>query len=611
LVPVNQALPAVLEDMCLMMPNVQPSLDALVKGEVMMNNMLDETFKKAQMTEDVIVNAMSTLRAHIDELQTKLLRGLALGAFVAKKTLTQQKDAYQAATEQLVGVRDSFKTFDDPVHPKRLNEAIEAMARANEVFATTQSLLAREKLIKTNPEFVLTNLRSQQLAPILKGAAELQISLYPTPQLEIPDVLPKILTLSWTLDNPIDLREQRVEYSYEIEVRNSNGPFGSASVSTDDPCEVFFSKNTFYVFSLIPQVQYSFRVRVVNPETHSCGYWSDSMYATSPPAMAAQQEADNRVRSVSMDLTSFSTAGIGLRAFPQALFNARQLTELNMSNNRLTNIPFGIAALAQLTKLDLHSNKLVSLPDSIGMMPRLEHLDLSCNELIKLPNSICRLQNLRTLSLQKNKLTQLPAEIGSLTALQSLVAEYNEITRLPPSIVRLSSLETLCLSYNKIRRLPQDIGHLRTLQELSLKSNMIGIIPDSFGSLMSLRVFDITDNRVHTLPEQVCLLTTLEVLAVSTNGIAQLPESFCNLVNLASFSASSNYLRSLPQNISVLSKLVEINVAYNNITAIPRDLLLLPNLRKLLLFGNPCAMQYSNSILPTGEHVVALPPIGI
>jgi len=576
-----------------------------------MSTALSETLKKAQMTEDVIINAMSTLRSYVDELQTKLLRGLALGAFVAKKTLTQQKDAYQAATEQLVGVRDCFKSFEDAESPKRLDEALDAMARANEVFATAQSLLLREKLFKTNPEFVLTNLKSQQLAPILKSAAELQISLYPTPQLEIPDVLPRVLTLSWTLDNPTDLREQGVEYSFEIEVRNSSGPFGSSSNSADDPSEVFFTKRTFYVFNLVPQVQYAFRVRVVNPETHSCGYWSDLMFATSPPAMTAQQEADNRVRSVSLDLSSFSTAGVGIRAFPQAILNARQLVELNMSNNKLVSIPFGIAALDQLTKLDLHNNKIASLPESIGMIPQLETLDLSCNELVKLPNSFCRMMHLHSLSLQKNKLTQLPDNIGVLTELRSLNVEYNEITRLPPSIVRLSSLENLNLSFNKIRRIPQDFGNLRSLKELSLKSNMIGVVPESFGSLMSLRVFDITDNRVHSLPEQLCQLSSMEILSVSTNGLVQLPENFCNLTNLVSFSASSNYLRTLPPNISVLSKLTDVNVAYNNITSIPRELLLLPHLRKLLLFGNPCASQYASSILATGEHVIAVPPMAI
>jgi len=614
LVPINEALPAILEDMRQMTPNIQPSLDSLLKGELMMTSMLEDTLKKAEMTEDVILNAMSQLRSHIDELQTKLLRGLALGTFVAKKTLTQQRDAYQSATEQLVGVRDSFKLFEDgqTSRPKRLDEAISAMSRANNVFTNTRSLLAREKLFKTNPEFVLTNLKSQQLAPILKGAAELQVSLFPTPQLEIPDVLPKILTLSWTLDNPTDLREQRVDYSYEVEVRTTRqfggAPAAPSNNSAEEPSEVFFTKNTFYVFNLIPQVQYAFRVRVVNRETHSCGYWSDSMYATAPQAMAAQQEADNRVRSVPLDLTSYSTAGIGIRAFPQALLNARQLVELNMSNNQLPGIPFGIVALEQLSKLNLHCNKLSVLPESIGLLPHLETLDLSCNELEVLPSSICRLMRLRTLSLQKNKLTELPDSIGVMTALQSLVVDYNEITRVPPSVVRLSSLEVLSLSFNKIRRIPQDFGNLHALKEFSIKSNMIGVIPDSIGSLMSLRVLDITDNRVHSLPDQLCRLPSLEILSVSTNGLAQLPECFCSLTGLTSFSASSNYLRSLPPNISTLSKLNEINVANNNISSIPRELLLLPNLRKLMLYGNPCASQYANSILATGEHVLASAP---
>ena len=50
------------------------------------------------------------------------------------------------------------------------------------------------------------------------------------------------------------------------------------------------------------------------------------------------------------------------------------LTELNLSDNRLTRLSPDIAELASLVRLDLSNNRLKALPTDIGLLKKLEHL---------------------------------------------------------------------------------------------------------------------------------------------------------------------------------------------------------------------------------------------
>ena len=627
------AIQAMLEDVEQMGQKIEQTTRALEESEVGVQDLMEDTFAKTQAAEDVIINAMSALRAQVDELQSRLLRGLNAGAYRAKTTLMRQKDALQACMEDLAAVTETFDSFRED-RPTRVDEVWDALAHANGVFAQSRALLAAGNPLHRPPEFVLTNLKSAQLVPILRDAAQLQISLYPTPQLEIPDVLPNTLTLSWTLsgaagssnkdggtsskdddgnDEQEELQQQEqeqesVEYTYEVEVRTSKGVGGPSPSTSEAPSEVFTTRRMFYVFHVVPQEQYAFRVRVVDAETHSCGYWSELMYATAPPAMGAQQEADARVRAVPADRTALDAAGQGLRAFPQAVLGARQLTALQLGGNQLTAVPYGVAALGALTALDVRDNRLAALPESLGLLGALETLDVRGNRLAALPASLGRLARLRTLDVSDNRLTALPASTGALAALRTLVADRNELARVPSSLTRLRALETLSLAHNRLRRLPRDIDGLRALQVLAAPDNALAAVPASLARLPALRVLDLARNRVRALPAQLGALPRLEALRVGGNALAALPDSLAALTALQQLSAPANYLRALPPHLGTLCRLADVDLADNALAALPRELFLLPLLRSLVVHGNPCAPQYAAAILATGEHVQVVPP---
>ncbi len=98
-------------------------------------------------------------------------------------------------------------------------------------------------------------------------------------------------------------------------------------------------------------------------------------------------------------------------------------------------------------------------------------LDLSSNKLTDLPKGIGKLQNLIILDLSHNQLTKLSRDIGKLQNLEVLSLNHNQLIKLPKRIGQLQNLEVLSLSYNRLTRLPKKIGQLQKLQTLDLKEN--------------------------------------------------------------------------------------------------------------------------------------------
>jgi hypothetical protein len=61
-------------------------------------------------------------------------------------------------------------------------------------------------------------------------------------------------------------------------------------------------------------------------------------------------------------------------------------------------------SLTHLVKIDLSKNRLVELPHDFGRLDSLQHLDLLGNELTTLPESFSRLSKLKWLDLKDNPL---------------------------------------------------------------------------------------------------------------------------------------------------------------------------------------------------------------
>lgn len=135
----------------------------------------------------------------------------------------------------------------------------------------------------------------------------------------------------------------------------------------------------------------------------------------------------------------------------------KNLTELDLSGNQLTQLPPEITELKNLTTLDLSWNKLTQFPPEITELKNLIILDLSRNQLTQLPPEITELKNLTVLDLDSNQLIQLPSDIVKLKNLTILDLDSNQLTQLPSEIVKLKKLTTLDLDNNPLISPPREI----------------------------------------------------------------------------------------------------------------------------------------------------------
>lgn len=99
------------------------------------------------------------------------------------------------------------------------------------------------------------------------------------------------------------------------------------------------------------------------------------------------------------------------------------LVSLRLQGNRLTDLPDQIFRLPSLRELDVSQNRLTELSGLIGMLgPTLEELFLQSNQLQSLPQQLGRLTRLRLLDIADNQLGCIPVEVQRLVS-ESLLSE--------------------------------------------------------------------------------------------------------------------------------------------------------------------------------------------
>lgn len=133
------------------------------------------------------------------------------------------------------------------------------------------------------------------------------------------------------------------------------------------------------------------------------------------------------------------------RSLERALKYDGPVFRLDLSGQKLKEVPAEIAQLKQLNALDLSNNKLRALPDWLGELEHLQELRISRNKLVDFPAMICRLRNLERLDMSRNALTGLPECIGGLQRLVSLDLWSNDLVEFPDAISGMQALRFLDL----------------------------------------------------------------------------------------------------------------------------------------------------------------------
>ena len=108
-----------------------------------------------------------------------------------------------------------------------------------------------------------------------------------------------------------------------------------------------------------------------------------------------------------------------------------------------------LGQLPTLEFLDVQDSQLTSLPSLAGLN-QLEYLDLSGNRLPQLPPGLELLPFLSRLDLSDNQLATLSPEPGQLSSLLSLDLSGNQLTSLPPAVAK-GILDALSRTLYKVR----------------------------------------------------------------------------------------------------------------------------------------------------------------
>ena len=107
------------------------------------------------------------------------------------------------------------------------------------------------------------------------------------------------------------------------------------------------------------------------------------------------------------------------------------MKELNISENKIKQIPPSIGNLVNLTHLLLFKNMVLKFPDEIGKCTAMQELNAFNNKLIKLPKSMSDMTGLVELNVASNKLKTLP-KLDKLVNLERLACMWNGLIVLPP-----------------------------------------------------------------------------------------------------------------------------------------------------------------------------------
>ncbi|XP_039480489.1 toll-like receptor 7 [Drosophila santomea] len=293
-------------------------------------------------------------------------------------------------------------------------------------------------------------------------------------------------------------------------------------------------------------------------------------------------------------------------SLPVAVFARLQTLEaLRLDSCKLLQLPNnafeGLATLKSL-RLSTHNSEwgptrtLELFPDSLGGLKQLTDLDLGDNNLRQLPSGfLCPVGNLQVLNLTRNRIR---------TAEQLGFADMNCGAG---SGSAGSELQVLDASHNELRSISESwgISRLRRLQHLNLAyNNLSELSGEALAGLASLRIVNLSNNHLETLPEGLFAGSKeLREIHLQQNELYELPKGlFHRLEQLLVVDLSGNQLTSNHVDNTTfagLIRLIVLNLAHNALTRIDyRTFKELYFLQILNLRNNSIGHIEDNAFLP-------------
>lgn len=173
----------------------------------------------------------------------------------------------------------------------------------------------------------------------------------------------------------------------------------------------------------------------------------------------------------------------GFDKFPIEILKFKNLIDLDLYNNNITEIPTWIIKLTKLKKLSVRSNKLKTIPESVFYLPSLTELDLWGNQINTFPILTSeKLPVLEDINLSMNDFYDFPTGVEKLVRLKKLRLENNKLSRVSDVVFKMQSLEYIYLFHNNIFKIDLKLPVATKLKGVFLDSN-----PINEAELMRLR----------------------------------------------------------------------------------------------------------------------------
>ena len=161
----------------------------------------------------------------------------------------------------------------------------------------------------------------------------------------------------------------------------------------------------------------------------------------------------------------------GLEIFPQELFTlADTLEVLDLTDNKLSELPENFGAFKKLKILFLSNNNFSALPIVLAQCPNLSMIGFRNNQIDTVRENSLPLST-RWLILTDNNIENLPESMGNLSLLQKCMLSGNRLTSLPKSMTQCHNLELLRIAVNHFTSLPSFLLALPKLSWLAYSGN--------------------------------------------------------------------------------------------------------------------------------------------
>nr|XP_006124899.1 negative regulator of reactive oxygen species [Pelodiscus sinensis]XP_014429962.1 negative regulator of reactive oxygen species [Pelodiscus sinensis]XP_014429963.1 negative regulator of reactive oxygen species [Pelodiscus sinensis] len=245
--------------------------------------------------------------------------------------------------------------------------------------------------------------------------------------------------------------------------------------------------------------------------------------------------------------------------------NLSSLSFLDMSQNQLWYLPAGfLGRMTSLSHLKLNQNCLETLHiQDREPLGELTDLDLSHNRLGDLQLGLGPLPSLRALNLSANRLRSVPPHTFAHTWITTVDLSHNPLQLCPQQASADGAEDPVCM----------DLRNIASLRRLDLAGCGLEVVPSRAFSGTPLTHLDLSNNQgaLARGPQPLrAIALMLQVLSLRNTGLPPSGEDidFSGFQNLLSLDLSDNSLTSFPESLSGLS-LQTLDLRGNRLPSLP------------------------------------------